>query len=200
MGVVLLFLKTYWKAVIIGVLVMSLFIYIGVLKAEISHYKTKWQVAEAEIVAAKGREDRLAAANAGLTEKYKGILTQLFDEVNKSSKILQEKIKNDKELNSLRISIRALRLFNESKRNPSGTPTKAIQGDVGSASGSEASTNPDDPSLNGNGITVPLSTVFAQVAENDANHWKCVEQVGQWQNFWSDYEQAVLRTEERPKP
>ena len=178
---VLQVIKNNWKMIAVGLAIVAFIGYIAFLKVEINHYKAKWQSAEAEIVAAKGREDRLAAANEGITAKYNQTLALYFTKAKAMNTLLQEKIKNDKELDSLRISAHAVELFNESKRNPSIPTPQTIEGNDGKAS---------TPSTS-------LAVVFAKVAENDSNHWKCVAQVELWQSFWGDYEQAVLRTQAR---
>ena len=182
----LAWLKANWKIALVGLAVISLVGYIAFLKLEIRHYKKNYEAAKAELAAAAHREEELNAANAGITTKYKDTLRDLNASLSKNIEIIVERIKKDEELQSTRISLNAARLFNQSKRDPSTATTQAKQGDVGK-------TSPTTPPSYTGRITLPLAEVFVVVAQNDANHWKCVKQVGLWQNFWGDYEQAVLQ-------
>jgi hypothetical protein len=154
--------------------------YIGYLRIDRNHWKHKAEELQLVINQALSREEALQLGNAAITKKYEGLLAVLNLQEDKYTKLLQEKISNDKELNSLRISYRALRLFNESKRDPAAPTTTTLEGNDAKANSSEASSN--------NEGSVTLATVFKQVAENDGNHWKCVHQVEQWQTFWKDFE------------
>ena len=180
------FLKSNWKAVLIGLAIASLVGYIALLRWQVQHYKGNYEEAKAELAAAAHREEELNAANAGLTEKYKEALKDVNATVDQMMEAISERIKKDEELKSTRISLNAARLFNESKRDPSAKAATAKQGDAGKA-------NPPDASAYTGTITFPLTEVFVVVAQNDANHWKCVKQVGMWQSFWGDYEQAVIQ-------
>jgi hypothetical protein len=180
----LTWLKANWKIALIGLAVVSLLGYIGLLRWQVSHYKTAFQDAKAELAAAAHREEQLEAANAGITRKYQESLKDLNAQVDKTMEVIGERIAKDEELASIKLSLNAARLFNQSKRDPSAKAPQAKQGDAGKAS-------TPDASAYSRGLSVPLTAIFTVVARNDANHWKCVKQVDMWQNFWGDYEQAV---------
>lgn len=180
----LAWLKANWKIALIGVAVVSLLGYIGLLRWQVNHYKTAFQDAKAELAAAARREKGLEAANAGITRKYEESLKDLNAQVDKTMEVIGERIAKDEELASIKLSLNAARLFNQSKRDPSAKAAQAKQGDAGKASTTDASTY-------SRGLSIPLTAIFTVVARNDANHWKCVKQVDMWQNFWGDYEQAV---------
>jgi len=178
--------KSNWKIVLIGLAIVSLVGYIGFLKWEVRHYKTAFQDAKAELAAAAHREEQLEAANAGITRKYEESLKDQNALVDMAMNAIGERIKKDEELARIKLSPNAARLFNQSKRDPSAKTAEAKQGDVGKASTPDAGTY-------STGQNIPLTDIFIVVAQNDANHWKCVKQVEMWQNFWGDYEQAVLQ-------
>lgn len=182
--ILMLWAKDNWKLIVIGLAIASLAIYIGVLKWQVSHYKELYQDSERVIATANARQNQLEAINESLTRKYDSLLQDHNQTLDKLSKQTKEKIKNDKELNSLRISFNAVRLFNESKRDPTTSTTKTIERDVGKTS------TPEVLSITN---TVNLSEIFLLVAENDTNHLKCVKQVEAWQGFWLDYSSAVLK-------
>lgn len=175
----LTFLKNNWKLVLIGLSILSLLSYIAFIKWEVRHYRSLYQNAMLELAQAESREAKLNEINIGITEKYKSTLKTVNAEIDKNNKLLTERIKLDKELKSLRLSLNAIKLFNESKRDPSTATSETIQRNDGETDSSTTTQS------------VPLSTVFQVVAENDSNHWKCIKQVEQWQRFWQDYESAV---------
>lgn len=181
---VLKFLKDNWKIVAVVGSVLLLLFYISYLKWEANRYKVKYENAVAELAAAANREKQLEAANAGLTRLYKERSEDLTAAIERNAELGLERIRQDEELASVRISLNAARLFNQSKRDPSTPIAKAKQGDDGKA-------NPPQAPAYSTGISFPLRDVFILVAENDKNHWKCVKQVELWQSFWGDYEQAV---------
>lgn len=174
-----------WKIIVAGLAIAGLAGYIWFLKAEVKHYRAAAANARAELAAAVAREEKLQLASEGITAKYKDALVETKKLVEENAKLLEEAIQHDKELNTLRVSYAAVGLFNASKRAPGTAAPKAVKGDDGKAGSA-------DPAGTTNGIkrSVPLSEIFALVARNDANHWKCVKQVENWQSFWTDYETA----------
>jgi len=172
----LTFLKNNWKIIAIGLAIASLMGYIGYLQVSVDHYKTKVQNLQLVINQANEREEQLKLGNAAITQQYLHVLEESNKKTDKIFALTKEKIKNDKELNSIRISLNAIRLFNESKLNPTSPIAGSEQGDDASTEGTTTF----------KGVT--LANVFTQVASNDAEHWKCVEQVKTWQKFWKDYE------------
>lgn len=176
-----MFVKDNWKLVLVGLAIASLLGYIQFLRLEANHYEKKYNEVKLEYAAFKTaaakKEADLVALNAAITEKYNVSLKQYNKAVDENKKLLQERIKNDKELAALRVSYNAIRLFNESKRDPGSEATpQAEQGNDGEADTAQ---------------TYSLSQVWSAVAENDANHWKCYHQVIEWQEFWMDYVAAV---------
>ena len=171
---VLTFLKNNWKLLVVGLAIATLLGYIGFLKTSKDYYKNKAQELQLIINQAGEREEQLKLGNAAITAEYEKVLLRMNQQTEKVAALTKEKIKNDKELNSLRVSLNAVRLFNESKRDPTAPPSDTKQGDEGSAQGTAAG--------------ISLAVIWTQVAENDANHWKCVKQVVTWQKFWEDYE------------
>lgn len=190
-AMILLWCKNNWQLVAIGLLALAAVTYVGVLKFEVSHYKSKYEAAEAELASAVKREELLTASVNGITTKYENTMKAFSKTLSEKEAILEERILRDEELRHLRISYAAVGLFNQSKRNPSGTITQAIKGNDG-ATRATITIPASDGSESRSG-TVPLSEIFALVAKNDANHWKCVNQVETWQHFWIDYEGAVER-------
>ena len=170
------FLKNNWKIIAIGLAIASLMGYIGFLQVSRDHYKEKAETLQLVINQAKAREEDLRMGNAAITQKYLSVLDESNKKTDKILAMTKEKIKNDKELNSIRVSLNAIRLFNESKSDPTSPIAGSEQGDDGSAEGATTFKG------------VSLSSVFDQVATNDAAHWKCVSQVKTWQKFWKDYE------------
>jgi len=179
-----LFLKNNFQYIILGLMVLFIGGYITYINVDRNSLKKKVTELQLVINQAKAREAALELGNTAITEKYKTALAGLDMQQDKINSLLQEKIKNDKELKSLRVSLNAIRLFNESKRDPVVQVTEAVEGNVG-----ETNTAQEDSGSNGgSGITIPLTVVWATVAENDKNHWKCIKQVEAWQSFWKDYE------------
>lgn len=176
LAMILLFLKNNWKVVVVTLAVATLLGYIGFLQTSRDYYKNKAQDLQLVINQANTREEQLKLGNASITEAYKEVLRLSNNKTEQILVLTKEKIKNDKELNSMRVSLNAIRLFNESKRDPTAPSSESKQGDAGSTQGT--TTNQD----------VSLAVVWTQVADNDASHWKCVKQVMAWQSFWKDYE------------
>jgi FtsZ-binding cell division protein ZapB len=185
---VLGFVRNNWQLIAVGLAVLALVTYIGVLRWQVDHYKEKFQEVSAELASAQKREDVLKAEAEGITKKYAASLVETKKEIEKNAKYIEDLVQKDVELNTLRISYSAVGLFNLSKRNPSSPTPKAVKGDDGKTGTADAS-----GSANGLGKSVTLASVFKIIALNDGNHWKCVKQVEDWQGFWRDYEGAVIR-------
>ncbi len=167
------FIKNNWKIFAIGIAILSLLGYIGFLRWDARHWKTKYEDAQLVIVKAQQREALQDAANAAITRKYENLQGTYQVAVKAYYTALDERIKNDKELASLRISSNLVRLFNESKHDPQPNSTSAVTVDAQEA-----------PASTG-------TTLFTTIASNDRNHWECIHQVEDWQNFWRDYEASV---------
>lgn len=182
-GIVWSFIKNNYQIVILGLMIAFILGYIGYLKVDRNHWKKVAQELQLVINQANEREAALQRGNAAITDKYKSALVAIETQASQISKLTQEKIKNDQELKSLRISLHALQLFNATKVDPATTVAGTKQGDDGKTAG----TTTIETGGTYNGITIPLSEVFQQVAKNDEAHWKCVKVVEEWQHFWQDY-------------
>lgn len=186
-ALILTFLKDNWKLVLAVLAVLGLAGYIWFLKAEVNHYKSAAQEARAELAAAAVREEKLRLASEGIEKKYAAALVETKKTIELNAKLIEEAIQHDKELATLRVSYNAIGLYNASKRTPSAPAPKAVKGDDGKAGTA-------DPSGTANGVRVndgiPLTVVWKNVAQNDANHWKCVRQVEAWQGFYLELSAA----------
>lgn len=178
MPLVWMFVKSNWKLIVIGLAIAALMGYIGFLKLEVSHYKTKYEDAQLVIAEIHSKEEAQKAAAAAITRKYENSQAAYKLALAELGKKTQEKIANDTELANTRVSLNALRLFNESKQG--GDTAPAVQGHAGETSGTSQGPG-----------TTSLTTIFAVSAKNDENHLRCVKQVEEWQNFWRDYESSV---------
>lgn len=174
-----MFLKANWKWILIGLAILSLFGYIGYLKHEAGHYKKLYGEAKLEIAEIKSREEAQKAAAAAITKKYEDLRVAYSMALEQRNTELQKRIANDKELASVKLSLAAARLFNESKQSGDSTPTVEVH-DGATPTAEEGS--------------VTLTSIFQVVAENDKNHLRCIQQVTDWQNFWRDYEASVELT------
>ncbi len=177
MELILTFLGRNWIWVAVGIVFALMMGYIGILKIEISLQEDT--IAEQALVINiyKAKEVALEKENKRITEAHAETLKRYKEEILKNLKSTVEKIKLNEELNRTRVTLAAVRLFNESKRDPNikdTTPT--IEGDDGGTEGPG---------------TVSLADIFEQVAVNDSNHLRCVAQVKEWQHFWQEYVSAV---------
>lgn len=190
---VLGFLKNNWQLVAMGVAAAALMGYIGFLKFEVSHYKGKYEDAQAVITTMKEKSEVLQASFNGLERKYSNLLVATNERIAINAKLTKDLIQKDLELNTLRVSYNAVSLFNLSKRDPD-TP-KAEQGDDGKAS-TPATTSSTQGAVTQ--PTVPLADIFVVSATNDANHWACVKQVEAWQAWYKDVEGAIEHVTRSP--
>lgn len=179
MALALMFLRANWKWIVVGLAIAGLFGYIGYLKHEATHYKDLYGKAQLQIAEIASREEAQKAASAAITKKYNDLRTAYAMALEQHNTELQKRIANDKELASVKLSLAAARLFNESKQ--SGDSTAAVEVHDGATATAE------------NG-SVTLTSIFSVVAENDKNHLRCIQQVSDWQNFWRDYEASVAQT------
>lgn len=183
----LMFLKNNWLAVGMGVVIALLLAWIGILKLEVGHYQhasQKWEQAYKEIKNYyEVRQNMLDEASARITKDHQETLKRFNQVVKEKNALLKERIQKNEELRNYKLSLDALRLFNESKRHPdSQEPATTQPGDDGKAGTSQGVTIKTD---------ISLADLFTVSAENDANHWKCIKQVDEWQNFWIAYKTAV---------
>lgn len=177
MPLILAFLGRNWIWVAVGLVFALMMGYIGILKLEVSHYKGEVAELTQVIEIYEAKEAALQKENKRITDAHAETLKRYKEEIQKSLKTTLEKIALNEELKRTRIALDAVRLFNESKRDPdSKDTTPAIEGNDGGTEGTG---------------TISLADIFAQVAKNDAAHWSCVKQVKEWQHFWQEYVGAV---------
>ncbi len=168
------FVKTWWKVIVPVVLLLLALGYVKILHMEIDHYKS--QVIElkkeAAIVAEKNK--LLEQAATDISKKFARQLENRLLEDQKRGKLAQERIKNDKETASIKLSPNIVSLFNAGKPDNETTPT-AISKDDGEAS-SDSKT---------------LKDLLVVTAVNDINHEICIKTVDEWQNYWKEYSSSV---------
>lgn len=185
-------LKANWKWIAVAIAVGGLLAYIQTIKLERDHYKKNYTVVtlklETLVKDAKVREDKLAADNEAITKKYQSTLKDANTLTTENARINAENIKNAQELASVRLSYNAVRLFNASK--PSTTKDQKASPTV---SGNDGTATSVAKALEVKSQT--LADLLQVVNENDANHQVCIDTVTQWQQFWTDYEQAVMESE-----
>ena len=163
-----------WKLIAVGLAIAAFAGYIGLLKHKVNSLTEDLAASELVIAKYKDNEEKLVRQAAEITKQHEAVLKDFNAEVTKNAKLTQDKIKLNKELNSVLVTLNAVKLFNESKSNTS--PPDAVKGDDAETSGTPV---------------VPLASLFSIVAENDANHLKCVKQVEEWQVFWTDFASSV---------
>lgn len=189
-SVVLAILKKYWPVIVIGLLVTAAIGYVGVLKLEVSFWKKEaaTQKASAKSIAkqfndalaeAEAKEAQLQADNADLTFQFHNTLRDYGLVIIQRDNAIKERIAANAELHKLKLSLDLIRLFNASKQPPGEhdeVPATAVTGNDGKA------TTP---------VEVTGTDLFTVIAENDANHLKCIKTVEQWQSFWLRYVENV---------
>lgn len=172
----LLFGKDHFVAIIVTIAALCLMGYIGALKISNTHLRKKVGELELEIATLHQKEQTLADANQALSDKYAALEGKYSGEISKNTKLLKERLANEKELSAIKLSINAVGLFNASKGNSNGA-------DV-------ASTNKGNDARAA-ALEKTLADLYAVVYENDANHLICIDTVKKWQNFWKDYEATI---------
>lgn len=184
-GLILAFLKTNWKPLIILGMILALGGYIQFLRVDLHHYQKKYnetQLALDTLVkTSKEKQDALAADSAAITAKYRGTLKSANDLIVVNAKLNEENIKNATELRNVKLSLNAIRLFNASKQ-------------------STTEENSTPPAVSGNAPTpgtakeAPnLKDLLLVVNDNDKEHLKCIKQVEEWQKLWGDVNATVQK-------
>jgi hypothetical protein len=179
----LLFGKNHIVGIIIAILALAALTYVGVLRHEVTHYKAENTELSLQMNSINQKNAALAASNQDLTKKYNGSLDDKEQMIQKSSELIAKGIKDDKELNSLRLSNHAVSVFNASKQQTTNTQTTttAVKGDVSGSSATSTDTGNTGTSQ------VTLADLLIISGRNDTEHLKCIAQVHEWQNFWKDY-------------
>lgn len=174
---ILLFLKDHILAIIITIACLSLMAYVGLLKHSNTVLRKEVGEYKMQIATLHAKEASLEQASEALTNKYKDALAKNNAVVLANTKILKEKLANEKELSAIRLSVNAVSLFNSSKGNTNGQESAAA------IKGNDARTA---------ALEKTLADLYGVVYENDANHLICIDTVKKWQNFWRDYEATIV--------
>ena len=180
MEILLLVLKKYWLPILLGIIVLIAFGRYEAVRIERDHYIKKVasldlelkQIKEDEEIK-KQEQEKLAA---DLTAKYQNTLATANTLVTENARLNSENIKNAKELRDVKLSLDAIRLFNDSKQDTAQVSAPTIKDNAGNTTASSKAT-PE----------VSLQDLLQVVNTNDANHLKCIQQVEEWQHFWTDY-------------
>lgn len=166
--------KTYWKPIVIGLVVVAALGYVKALHMEIDHYKSKVVQLEKEKALVQEKNNLLEHNATELSKKYARQLENKLLEEQKKAKLVQERIKKDEESKRINLSANVVELFNAGKPDDQPAPTTERKDD--------AKTSTDSKTLN---------DLLSITATNDANHKECIETVLEWQNFWTDYSSGV---------
>lgn len=195
-GIALTFLKDNWIPVLMGIVLLGCVTRYEVVVLERNHYKAQVSELQKQISTQKTtiadlkkiiidtnnianlQRDNVNKAAADITAKYKDALTANESLLKKNREINDRRIRDDKELAAVRLSLRTIELFNASKESPS------------SSSGIPATTTkPGDVKVTTpSGKVVTLADMLVVVNHNDTAHLACIEQVKKWQSFWNDVE------------
>ena len=185
LAIVRLFIGANWKwlvPVLAGILLAG---YIGFLKVEISHYKKEVGTLQLTITTMERESVRKSEAysNAAdaITAKYEDKLDAKQKELDKEkANALTERIKSNKELKSVRLSLELVQLWNQSKQTASNQAAEAKPRNDANTAGTK---------------TITLGDLYLVSKENDENHIKCVTNLKKWQSFYSDLEATVKQIE-----
>ncbi len=172
------FLKANWKWIAIGIVILSIFTYIKVLKHERDSARAELVQVTAQFkeyrTNAEAMQTALKSSNAALTLRYKSTLIEQWKAIEVGVKANAERIRADEELRAIKLSVHAVSVFNASTESPDqiGSTPPTVSGDDG-------------------GTTATLADLIATAAENSAKHWQCIKQVKAWQGFWTEFENGV---------
>ncbi len=142
------------------------------------------------IESANIKEKALEHSAVELTKKYKESLHNQQELQNEMGRQATKRIKEDEETKRITLSANVVSLFNSSKPATKGetiTPTIRLN-----AGGAAATTTPAPPIEE---ATITLNDLLLISASNDKEHLKCIDQVHEWQHFWTDVEQSVKALE-----
>jgi len=181
---VLELVKKFWPYIVIGFLVLGAFTYVKVLKAEIAHYKNKYEEEHQMVVLAQQKQANLEQQNKEITKASEETSAK-YEKLWVENKTLQaEKIKRDKESRGIKLSDNVISLFNGSKQPDQTSTAPTIKADDGKASTAK-DVGPSNPQ------PITLNDLLQVSNENDQNHYRCIEQVEEWQSFWTKYKNNV---------
>lgn len=185
-------LKKYWPFLLGALIIGGTLTYIKVLKVERDYYKEQTVKAKAEtkkiaqqfnkaLEESIARETQLEIDNGQLTDRVLEEQRAAQEWFDKHNKAVKERIAANEELRKLKLSLDLIRLFNASKQPP-GEHNEVV-----------ANTNPGNDGQATATQEVTGTELFTVIAENDANHLKCIATVEQWQKFWTGYVANVER-------
>lgn len=178
------FLKAWWKVIVPIVLLLLALGYVKILHLKIDHYRE--QVVELRLANKEAEQQvkKLEDNATVLTKKYERSLENKQLEIDRVVKQRAlERIKHDEETKRIRLSANVVGLFNSGKPPSDGEdPAPAVR------------SNDENPPAGGK----TLNDLLTVVVINDANHEACRQQVIEWQNFWTDYENSFKATVREP--
>ena len=196
LGIILTFLKDNWIPLLMGIVLLGCVTRYEVVVLERNHYKAQVSELQKQISTQKTtiadlrktiidtdkiaqlQRENVNKAAVEITAKYKDALSKNESLLAKNRDLNDRRIRDDKELAAVRLSLRTVELFNASKESPS------------TSSGVSApATVPGDAKVTTpSGKVVTLADMMVVVNHNDINHLSCIDQVKAWQNFWHDVE------------
>jgi hypothetical protein len=173
------------KLVIIGLVIAAILGYIGVLKFEVSHLTTKLHASEVAFetykINVESMQTALKSSNAALTLQAKTSLVAALAADEAKNKAIKERIANDVKAKSIVVPASTVSVLNDS-----------------ATAGSVTGGTPPTVSGNASGASTPetdftLQDVEDTVADNNAEHWKCIKVVKAWQAFWKEFAANVAQ-------
>jgi hypothetical protein len=181
-----LFATKYWKEIVVGIAIIAFVGYIMTLRNMVDYYKSKVVKLERIIASMVVRQKELEGAASELSRKYEVRGTTIYLANEKKAKENAERIARDEITKRIRLPAIAVQLFNgtTSDNTESKPTTETVESNVGGAGGTAAVSGASD-----SGAT--LNDLLAQNEINKKNHKNAVEQVKEWQSFWSDYVKSV---------
>lgn len=183
------FLKANWLPILLVVVGLALYARYETVRIERDHYK-------AQVITLKGQvetlNDQISAQNAeykreldkatksadDITKKYNNVLTSLDNVLNTNLELRKNIYAKDKELTSVKLSLRTVELFNR---------TTTSMPEAGNQVANTKPENAGNTASNNQAANVTLADLLEVSDENNANHLACIEQVKQWQSFWNDF-------------
>jgi hypothetical protein len=182
MAFLLPFLGKYWMQIGLAIVIACVLGWIGVLKLEVSHYKSSALEAKTELATYKQQAldnyNALKSSNSALTLQLKQQQVAQNQAQETFKKALTVKVANDEASKHIIVPGSTIRVFDS-----------AALGPLGSGSPDPDCGNACAPTPSADDIT--LNEVLAITTENDARFWACITQVIDWQNFWKQYSANV---------
>ncbi len=171
----------YWKQILLAVIVAGAVAYVEGLRLEVSHLKTEVASAQAKYDVYKATAETQNAAlkteSEAITQRFKDSLTAQIKSEEDKNVAIQQRIKSDKELASIKLSANAVSVFNDGK--------------AASDAVNVAPAKPADAQAGDQGPT--FADLLSKVKENETNQNKCVDALTEWQKFWPDFVTSVQK-------